>query len=152
MQTAHDQVRSLIDEIRHICNAHGIKTRRLEEVSDSIETITKAYMVSEERCNWDELRLTKTERRIAELLHKNMGRATTPDALWDAIYFDDPNNGEHITNPTKLVQVFICKMRKSFERHKSIFAIETAQGVGYRMVRKPAPDAVYSALAALRAN
>lgn len=133
--TAHDQVRSLCDEIRDICAAHGVKTCAM----DKLEVLTEAYMHTSEAEDWGSYRLSKSERRITELLYQRMGRYTTKEAMLSAIFFDalsPKEGGDHLKDPDKLIHVHLFRARKKLEQRNAPYRIENDWGVGYRMTRK----------------
>lgn len=129
--TAHDHARSLLDEIRDICAAHGVKTRAM----DKLEVLTSAYMAMDDsRFNWAPFKLTKMERRIADLLYRHLGKDVHYELLADAMYFDNDDGSAHITDLYKILQINIWKIRKRLQG--SPFTIENQRDVGYRMTRK----------------
>lgn len=129
MQTAHEQVRALLGEMRDISRlAHADwAIRRSEELSDSIETITRAYMDPGESLRDWGVHLSRKEQQIAAILHKRLGCIVTRNSLMDALYFDDPNGGPD----GKIVDVFVCKLRKKLIG--SGFMIKSIHGIGYSM-------------------
>lgn len=147
---AHAQLRAQLNVIHGELAARGIHSAKIENATYSIETLSRAYMEPTERFDWvGDVHLTKTERRIVGLLHRRMGSTVNHDALWGAVYFDDEDSGEHISDPRKIMQIFICKIRK--ELTNSAYRIETDFGIGYRMVRTKIPSPVNSALKTLAA-
>ena len=70
--------------------------------------------------------ITQYERAIFWVLHKAHGRMVSTSAIWNALYSHKP---ECDWPSEKIVQVFICKLRKKLKTHK----ITTTWGVGYSM-------------------
>lgn len=79
-----------------------------------------------------ELGLTPNEARLFGLLYKS--ELVTKAGAMVALYSDRPNEEPEI----KIIDVFICKVRKKIERFG--IEIETIWGLGYRM--SPAAKAV----------
>lgn len=125
--SAHETVRALLDDIRGELVARNIRSVKIDEATDDIETLTKAYMDHGESHDWDGLRMTPKERAIAEYLRARMGKTVSRDAIMNALYFDDPNGGPDI----KIIDVFMCKLRRKLIG--SGFRIETDHVIGYRM-------------------
>lgn len=148
---AHEQVVHLLNEMR-VCGYGRGNLARMDELSDSIETITKAYMVPTDP-GQDALgcrvHLTYKERAVAELLRTRLNRIVAKSSISDMLYFDRPNTFPDI----KIIDVFVCKLRsKGFGAGGDApFEILTEWGSGYRMVRRPIPEPAKSALAKVAA-
>lgn len=168
MQTAHEQVGALLGELRAYVAASAVNPKRIariDELTDEISTITRAYMTPGASYDWSPFNLTAMEERYIGVLYAKLGRLVRKDALLDAAYFD--RNGDDAPFG-KIVDVIICKIRtKGFGTDSPIpnarrtpgknytsapFEILTIWGRGYRMVhRSPVPKPLYNALDALSA-
>ena len=131
--TTHDAVHKLLGELRSIALVRQIP--RIDEISDSIETLTRAYSMDgiNGRVMDDivfDYHFTPIQRRIFAFLYGKLGRPVTFSALFDAIYFD--RAGE--LPETDILKVFIFNLRKKIA--KSEYRIETERGLGFRMVEK----------------
>ncbi len=127
---AHAEVVKLLDQLRD--RAKVFSPRAQEEfnsVTDSIETLTRAYMAPEIP-DWSQYGLTKYETRLAECLHAKYGRPVSRDTIMDALYYD--RAGEYPER--KVIDVFVFRVRKHLEEFGAPFQIETALGIGLKMV------------------
>lgn len=71
-----------------------------------------------------ELNLTMHEARTLALLYKMRGEAATKEALFQTVYYDKLNPPD-----IKIVDVFVCKMRKKLRPYE--ITIDTLWGRGY---------------------
>ncbi len=128
---AHSEVVKLLDQLRDRAKVFSPKVQEeFNSVTDSIETLTKAYMVPKLAVDWTEYGLTPTERRLMMVLHHNFGRTVTYASLENAAYYDREMGH-------KLLNVYASKIRAKFFRDQSCpFMIETDWGTGYKLVRK----------------
>ncbi len=132
---AQAELRKQINVIHSDLARRGVSSPAIENATYSIETLCKAYMEPLSTYDWDALGLTKTERHIAEFLHNHLGRTSTRDAILEVIFCDDGFRLDHITEPRKYLDVFVCKIRRKLG--SSPYWIETTRDVGFRMVLKP---------------
>jgi two-component system cell cycle response regulator CtrA len=92
----------------------------------SVDTTERALLVSGQR-----LHLTGKEYGVLELLVARMGQTVSKEALLMSLYGgrDEPE--------IKIIDVFVCKLRKKMERAGAGKLIQTVWGQGYS-IRKPA--------------
>lgn len=81
----------------------------------------------------DGSRIGVVKRSIFWLLHDAKGRIVTHRSIWDAVYGIKP---ECDWPASDVVKVHVCQLRKKLPGWK----IETAHGLGYRMVRREEND------------
>lgn len=168
MQTAHEQVGALLGELRAYVAASAVNPKRIariDELTDEISTLTRAYMTPGSSYDWTPFGLTAMEQRYIEVLYAKFGQLVRKDALLDAAYFD--RNLDDVPFG-KIVDVIISKIRiKGFgspnppasarrtpgKNYTSApFEILTVWGRGYRLVNREAvPKPLYNALDALSA-
>ncbi len=136
---AHIEVVKLLDKLRRHARTLPPPVREeFNATTDSIEIMTRGYMVPETAVNWADFGLTGIERRFLNVLNRSFGRTITYDALADGIYYDKEMGH-------KILNVHASKIRAKFLRDLSCpYMIETDWGIGYKLVRKedwmPAPD------------
>ena len=162
MTAPHAHVEALLGELRAYVAASAVNPKRIariDELTDEISTITRAYMVPGSSYDWTPFHLTVTEERYVEILYARLGRLVRKESILDAAYFD--RNYDAVPD-TKIVDVIICKIRtKGFGTANPIpnvrrvpgknytsapFEILTEWGRGYRMVHRTAPVQTHSAL------
>ena len=126
MQTAHEQVEELLEDLKLALNSPN----RFEAISDQISVLCRGYMAPGADTLADQLNLTpKVETRILNLLQAHLGKTCSRTALMDAVYFD-----RHDEEPqTKIIDVKVCHLRKKLTAAKSQYEIETVWGQGYRL-------------------
>lgn len=166
MHTAHEQVCALLGEMRAYIAASAVNPKRIariDELSEEISTLTRAYMTPGSSYDWSLFNLTAMEERYIEILYAKFGQLIRKDSLLDAVYFD--RNADEVPFG-KIVDVIIHKIRmkgfgpnnparrdgrKPGKNYTSApFEIVTVWGRGYKMVhREPVPKPVYNALDAL---
>ncbi len=131
----HEQVVKLLDQLRDCARGLPAKTRDdFNSATDSIETITRGYMVPELRHDWSAYQLTRTEIQVADFLLLRKGKVCSKEQLLDALYgnrADDPPDA-------KIIDVFVCKMRKKLIHFGSPYGVETVWGAGYKLVESEA--------------
>lgn len=73
------------------------------------------------------LGLTGREQQLLGVLHARQGRCVTKVALMEAMYngMDEPE--------LKIIDVFVCKIRKKLRAHSDAEVIETIWGRGYQL-------------------
>jgi DNA-binding response OmpR family regulator len=143
-EDAHAQVRALLTQMRMVACGNAVMHKKLEEISDSIEVLTRAYMEPGIESFWLSCGLTETQRRIIAHLAQTPGRVVRKRQIHDALYFDRIDAPE-----PKLVDVMICKIRQQLKKFNAPYRIETVWGTGYRLLEtekafdqpNPAPGA-----------
>ena len=147
---AHEQLRKQINAIHSDLNMRGIHSKAIEDATYAIETLSRAYMEPAIPIDWRRTYLlSPMESSVAEILYKRMGQSISVKSLLESAYSDRPRHYEELNDPEKLMQVFICRMRKMLKA--SPFSIETDHCNGYRMVLKPSALAL-TALQELQAH
>jgi DNA-binding winged helix-turn-helix (wHTH) protein len=137
----HADVVNLLDRLRDHAKAFGPKTRAtFESVTDSIETLTRAYMVPDVKCSWTAYQLTPSEASVADLLFRRLGAVCSKEQMLDVVYYARPNEVPEL----KILDVYVCKIRSKFAHFRAPYKIETARAIGYRMVDCP-QDGEYQA-------
>lgn len=134
--TAHEQVRSLLDQMR---KRVVYLTRKpidpdIDNATILIETLTAGYMLPTTEAAWLGIRLTKVERRIIDLLSAQPGHVFSKEALMSAVYYDRANDEPEV----KIIDVKICHLRKKLVKVDAPKWIETVWGLGWRLVDIPA--------------
>lgn len=122
-QSAHQQVTSLIEDMKSAAN----NPRRMDEISNEISVLTRAYMEPSIAPEWERFKFTPTQRRIIVLLNARLGTVVERSNILDALYFDKPN-GEA---DSPIINVLICLIRKKLIG--SGYTITNSHGIGYRL-------------------
>ncbi len=125
MQSARQEVERLIGAMKTAAVSRDFTA--FDARSDELATLTMAHIVPAEPINWraEGLHLTKCEQRIADCIFTSPGRLYSRAALMNALYFDRPNEEPG----DKIVDIFICKLRKKFKDTK--YSIRGIWGKGY---------------------
>jgi len=126
--SAHQQVVSLLAHLKRVAFSDP---KRFDEISDQIETITRAYMIPTVGDAFDELDLSHYERRVLEAIAARGGRTVNKSGLMDAVYFDRPPCD---VPDIKVIDVFVLKIRRKMRG--TAHWIATDFGVGYRYERR----------------
>lgn len=124
---AHTEVRRLLDQIRVVSNNPVVL-----KASDQIEVLTRGYMSAESpdlvmRTPLRHMLSEKQHRLFLALLNRR-GHTLTKSELMDAAYFDSPQEAQ-----VKILDVFMCKLRKRLVNTDYEDAIQSVWGVGWRM-------------------
>ncbi len=128
---AHAEVVKLLDQLRDRAKVFSPKVQEeFNSVTDSIETLTKAYMAPEAPFDWSAYQLTMNEARMAGMLYKRMGKVCTKSQIFEAAYYQRPDDPPD----AKIIDVFLCKIRKKLRHFDAPYNVETVWGIGYRMV------------------
>ena len=129
--TAQADIRNLLNQMVAI----STNPTTAQRISDQIEVLTMAFTASSPDDIWvNQYDLTESEARICRLLSTKMGQTVTRDALMNAIYFD--RNGEEPN--IKIVDIFICKLRKKLAARNCPLMIDNTWGKGYRLLHRAA--------------
>lgn len=80
--------------------------------------------------------LTKAEYRIMRLLTEHFGKAVSKISIYNALWFDDPQEGPECEE--KILQVYICRIRKKLRGTGHV--IITHWAFGYRLCRQDDPN------------
>lgn len=125
--------RDMLDAmVRAAIRRYGGRASNVIEVSDlTLDQLTKTLYHGERRVH-----LTNTEYTILSLLMENAGDTVSKERILNTMY----PLGEDTVEP-KIVDVFICKLRKKLDN--GIDRFETIWGQGYRMRRNPIPKRTY---------
>lgn len=105
---------------------------RIETLNFELDTLMSAYMdpkIGDVQAN--PYSLTRSERRLVDLLASRPGKVFPQSSVVSALYFDVP--GGDAPQP-KIVDVYVCKIRKKITG--APFVIETVWGEGYRLTMK----------------
>lgn len=81
-------------------------------------------------CGAATVELTGQEGRIVALLVKNFGSCVRNTAIFDDLYGLDPNGGPE----TKIIPIFVVKIRAKLVKAGAPLAIRTHWGLGYELV------------------
>lgn len=135
MESAYKEVERLLDQIRSVTTNPAII-----RASDQIEVLCRAQFVSVENFLPD-IRLSRAERCIIGLLRSRLSHTVSKDALLDS-YSYAKGNSPH----PKIVDVYICKIRRKLKQAEADYHILTDHSLGYRMVpgRDLAPEGTWA--------
>ncbi len=126
---AHAEVRKLLDQLRDRAKVFSPKVQEeFNSVTDSIETLTRAYMAPEVP-DWSRYGLTRYETRLLEALHARYGRAVSREALLDATSFD-----KDLVSTSRTIDVHLMRIRRKLTEFKAPFQVETVAGIGLKLV------------------
>ncbi len=142
------QIEQLLGQIRSCIGViPNVKIRdEVNSATESIEVLKALFVAPVDESDfWPGVKLTKLNARLLGALRSRLGMALSRDALCDALYFDAPGGGAG----TEVIDVFVCKLRKQLVG--SGYEIQTAWGIGYKMVKTDETFANRDALQALRA-
>ncbi len=154
---AHAEVVKLLDQLRDRAKVFSPKAQaEFNAATDSIEVLTRGYMVPKVDVDWADYGTTPIERRFLDVLNRNFGRTVAYHQLDDAVYYDKD------LPEAKSANVHICKIRAKLLRTECPYMIETDWGIGYKLVRKEdwqrsqdrgirRTGGIYAALEALKA-
>lgn len=145
-----DTVRNLLEGIRAELDRRGIESEKIFNATYSLEMIFQAHVLPEpDGVAWREYGLTKSQSRLASLLHTKLGQVVTREAMLNGIYFDCPDE----TAEPKILDVWVMKIRRAITAHRLPFIIESVWGDGYAMypaelqvVKKPRNSPALQAL------
>lgn len=127
----HAQIQAYCDRIHHLATAvPDLRVRKeFESISDSIEMLTKAYMVPEVAFDWRQYRLTPVETRLAEYLRVRWNKVCSKEQMHAAVYSGRPDGGPEL----KTIDVMICHIRRKMRDTDCPHGIAVCWGQGYRM-------------------
>jgi DNA-binding response OmpR family regulator len=120
---AFREVQSRLDQIRASSPSPSVGA-----ACDQIEVLCRAQFAPTEDF-LPNVNFTRAERFIINMLKARMGKTVNKEALLDS-YGWASNNAPH---PATL-GVLICRIRATLKTAKAPYHIETAQGIGYRLV------------------
>ncbi len=130
---AHAEVRALLAEMTaKIANIplRPAMHRELQDLSDQIETLTKAYMEpTPTACPWKQLGFSHQESRIMALLHKRKGQIVVYDSLLNMLY----PNGWVPADAINTLKVFMVKIRSKLKGVPLPYRVETIWATGFRL-------------------
>lgn len=126
-QRAHHDVLKLLDELHVIADRAHLP--RIDEISDSIECLSRAYITPSARvAEYGAGHMTMLEQRLFDFLKSRMGDICNKDSVYNAVYFDkSPDDLPEI----KILDIFLCRIRKKIA--KTDYKIETIWHRGWRM-------------------
>lgn len=126
----------LIEELRrHIVRKTGKPIDPdVDFITTQIETLSFTRPLDNE---WIGLALTEKERRLLDLLASRRNMTFPKDAIANALYFDSVSDQPG----TKIIDVFVHKIRCKLARADASIWIATTWGVGYRCVNESAREA-----------
>lgn len=113
----------------------------------SIETLAMWHEKPCEQDIWPGVKLTKCHARLVGALRARLGQTVSKDALMYAIYFD---RGGEEPEP-KILDIFICKLRKIITPETTGHEIQTVWGAGFRLVKAGKSEIAPALLQALEA-
>ncbi len=125
MLSVPEEVERLLDQIRAVTNNPAIV-----RASDKLQVLCAAHFgpdVSPIPPGLGHIHFTASEARTIALLYARRGKTTRRDSLVN-VMIHDPGDGPQ----DKIVDVRICKIRSKIK--DTAYKIETARGVGYRML------------------
>jgi DNA-binding winged helix-turn-helix (wHTH) protein len=133
----HSEVVDLLDRLRGHAKVFGPKVKAdFEAVTDSIESLTRAYMLPEVAYDWEIHRLSRIQQRLAEFLRLRFGRVCTREQICNGIYagrVDDAPGPD-------IVDVFVCQVRQKLRDTDCPYGIKSAWGEGYLMTDRESAD------------
>jgi DNA-binding response OmpR family regulator len=144
MISAHHEVERLLDQIRERVKGDPV----VERASNQIEVLCRGYMAPDPLENvpsWIKADLTGKETAFLSLLVQREGHVVSKSALMDAVYAGQPDEPL-----PKIADVFICKLRKKLANTN--YVIETAWGLGYRLIKANAENPISPGQLAKRAK
>jgi DNA-binding response OmpR family regulator len=123
----HERVKVLLEQMKIAALAGN--EDKAENCSLIIETLTAAYMDSKAfpLIEIDGIGLTNRERRVLDLLKSRPEQCFPRSAIMNALYFDKPDGD---WPDPKIIDVFICKMRRKLEG--TPHDVRTIWGRGYQ--------------------
>lgn len=83
------------------------------------------------------LKFSKSESEILGIFIKRLGRVVTKESLWILLYGHLPN----AEPDPKIIDVFVCKIRKKLAAHKIPVAIDNIWGRGWMIRELPREQA-----------
>lgn len=130
---AHSEVVRLLDQLRDRAKVFSVKTREeFDSISDSIETITRAYMVPDAPFDWKPFGLTPKESRFLDLLYVRMGKIVPRHAIYENLY--SSRAGDECPE-MKVIDVFASKIRAKLLMGQCPYQIQTEWSIGYSLVK-----------------
>ena len=150
--SARADIYQLLGAIREHSRALPHASRdAIDDATTLIETLVKAYCPPDGGdIRFSGIPLTKADRKIINLLMSRRGQPVSKQAIYDGMYF--ARGADDLPDP-KVVDVFICKLRKLLKLYKSPWRIDTVWGHGYQItaVSSPKLSTACEVLKALRA-
>lgn len=105
----------------------------MDRVEDNLSTVVEYLSIQRSTAPWSvalSFGLTASEANLFDVLFKAGERGVSKQSLFDALYGNDPDGGPD----GKIVDVFICKLRRKLRDADLPWFIETLWGRGYRLV------------------
>lgn len=121
----------IFEDILHDAKAAALagNWRALDAKLDELRGHTSPFLTPTMLEDWDRFGLSGAQTRVANLLHTKLGKAVSKDSIMDTLYFDRPDDAPHI----KIIDIYICHIRRKLKEHGDKYCIETVWGRGYRM-------------------
>src|SRR5690242_6782929 len=116
----------ILREMKAQALAHNMD--KFEDSSDEIRMLFQAWSLPGGDTRWENLGLTYTEHAVMEYLFARLGRVVNREAVHATLYPGADAAG------IKIIDVFICKLRKKLAKTGSEYRIQNARGRGYIMV------------------
>ncbi len=123
---ATTEINNLLAKIRNLAN----QDPRIVRATHAIEFLVRGNMPVVDHGAWADIYMSPSEARVMSSLFARPGRLMTKDKIMDSLYYDRP--GDEPDSGTKIVDVFICKLRERLKGTK--FRIETIHWQGYKGV------------------
>jgi two-component system cell cycle response regulator CtrA len=102
----------------------------MQDLTDRVSTLVMAQITPGIDMSFLALGFTRSESLLLQFLESRLGNAVVKSALLQAITFYRGSDPE-----IKIVDVFICKIRKKLLSLGLPYEIETVWGQGYRLVK-----------------
>ena len=121
----HRTVIALLDKMKLAAKRGDLSL--FERRSDELEVFTRAYILPEAAIDWRRqgIIVSVLQQRLLDRLFQSPGELVTRQNLMNAMYYDRP----HSEPVDKIVDVFVCKLRKRLAGTK--YEIRAEWGKGY---------------------
>ena len=106
--------------------------RRYDQRNPIVEAGALRIDTTQRRVTLDEkeVRLTRREYHLLELLARRAGEVVSRQEVWDAIYEFEADSSSNV------VDVYVSYLRRKLDRPNESSLIETVRGHGYRLVKE----------------
>ena len=129
-KSAYSDAMSLLGQMHEAIARPTINRDHLQNLSDQISTLMMAQLTPavDERFL---THFTGEESRILQYLADRAGKAVSKSALLEACAW---HRGAELPQE-KVIQVFVCWIRRKIVAHNLPYRLETVWGIGYRLVK-----------------
>lgn len=116
-------------EIAARCLAVSRRSKGLAENLVRVGPISVNLHTREVRVDGELVHMTGTEVGVLSSLATRSGRTVSKEQIMSDLYGNDPGDAPE----SKIVDVYICKLRNKLRRHAAAGHLETVHGQGYRL-------------------